>query len=263
MASVRLVDPSCTEGLTTRIIGTVINFYDSVTSTNDLALELARGGCDEGIVVVARSQTSGRGREGRKFHSPEGGLYLSAVLRPDATPVEAAPLPLIFCMAVSKAVGCTMLVETSLKWPNDVLLKGRKLCGILHESSVKGGRLEYLVTGIGINANSTSSDLPEELLANTTTLREELGRQVDMNELLRNVLYFMDLEYTRFLDGQTRILLDQWSERSSTVGKEVKVAAADGEMTGKALGVDQTGALMISSMGTIHRIGYGDCQHLD
>lgn len=256
------LDRSCIQGLTCRVVGSVVNFHDELESTNKLAREMAEGDCSEGTVVVANRQTGGIGRMRRKWESPPGGLYLSVVLKPEISPDQAAALPLIAGLAVTKAVSATALLETSLKWPNDVLIDERKVCGILVESATKGETMEYVVIGVGINANVDTSIFPDEFSGNSISLMEKAGKEIDRGELLRNVLYFLDMTYARFLNDGVLQLLDEWTERSSTVGREVMISTRDGQILGKAVGLDDTGALLLSRDGDMIRIAEGDCVHL-
>lgn len=257
------LDSRCLDGITCRRIGKVVNFHGEVSSTNKVAREMAEGGCIDGMVIVAESQSSGRGRLDRSWVSPAGGLYLSVVLRPDVPVGKTLPLPLIFSLSVSKVISVSALVESSVKWPNDVLISGKKVCGILVESSVKGEELEYIIVGIGINVNNDLSDLDEETRTRSTTLKQEKGETIDTRELLRDLLYLLDLHYDRFLEGGTLSMLDEWSERSSTIGKKVRVVGVRGELEGKALGVDQNGSLMLNTGSRISAVSEGDCYHLD
>lgn len=250
-------------GISPSLIGRDVEFFSEVTSTNVLAKEMAQKGCREGLVIIASNQTEGRGRMDRDFSSPEGGLYLSVVLRPHLPPSNVSILPLLIGLAVSKAISTTVFTETSLKWPNDVLIQNKKVCGILVESGVKGEKLEYVIVGIGINANSTMDQLPAELRETVTTLKEIKGKNIDIGDLIRHLICFLDMIYSQFLDGEIDILLDKWSERSSTIGNQVRVYTGGISIEGKALGVDRSGALMVSVDGSFQRVDIGDVEHLE
>jgi BirA family biotin operon repressor/biotin-[acetyl-CoA-carboxylase] ligase len=248
--------------LSPSIVGRHVEFLGEVGSTNTIARERASKGCTEGLIIVASSQTGGKGRLSRSFISPEGGLYLSVVLRPKVSPSQASILPLMAGLAVSKAISTTVLKETSLKWPNDVLIGDKKVCGILMESSVKGHKLEYVIIGIGINVNSTIDQFPEDIRERTGTLKQIVGKLVDIEDLLRNLICFLDMQYSIFLDDQIETILDKWSERSSTIGRLISVHTGQGVFKGKALGLDQSGALLLSVDGSLQRIDMGDVEHL-
>jgi BirA family biotin operon repressor/biotin-[acetyl-CoA-carboxylase] ligase len=233
-----------------------------VESTNDIASELASGGAMEGTVVMARSQTAGKGRNGRSFSSPRGGLYLSIILRPPLSIEEVYSLPLIMGLSVSKAIQCSTSMEARLKWPNDVLIDGRKVAGILMVPLVKGMDLEYVVVGIGINLNTDTERLSEEARSVAGSIKEITGKITDPNEFSRDLMYFLDLNYTQFLEGQKDDLLDQWTLRSDTVGSDVKVQMGSTEVKGKALGLDLSGALILQTEDGMKRITSGDCTNL-
>jgi BirA family biotin operon repressor/biotin-[acetyl-CoA-carboxylase] ligase len=257
------LDEDSLSNISAGVIGRDLLFFDEVNSTNEIAKERAEKGCREGLMVVASKQIAGRGRMDRTFSSPMGGLYISVVLRPGLPLSLGSILPLLAGLSVSKAISTTVLRETSLKWPNDVLMDGRKVSGILVESGVKGDALEYVVIGIGINVNSTVDELPEEIRSFAGTLKDLSGKEVDMMDLLKNLVCFLDMLYTRLKNGEVEVILDKWSERSSTIGKMVRVHGPGEIIEGKALGVDQSGALLVSVDGSFQRIDIGDIEYLE
>lgn len=259
MANTEITKEECTKGLSTRVIGAVMNFHDEVASTNLIAEDLAQGGAKDGTVVISRSQTEGKGRNGRSFSSPKGGLYLSIVLRPPFDPEEASSLPLVIGLAVSKTVNCTIFKEASVKWPNDILVDGKKVAGILMTSKIAGRKLDHIIVGIGINLNTSLEDLPEELQDTAGSLKAMKGEHIDPNEFARDLLYMLDLNYSRFVEGQKEELLEQWSERAVAIGEEVEVTSPKGVKRGKFLGIDQTGALILRNGERMERIDSGDC----
>jgi BirA family biotin operon repressor/biotin-[acetyl-CoA-carboxylase] ligase len=262
MVEERLSKEECIRGLTTRTIGKVINFHESVTSTNDIAIDLAQGGAKEGTVVIANSQSRGQGRAGREFSSPNGGLYLSIILKPPLEPDEISSLPLVIGLSVSKAIQCTIFKEAKVKWPNDILVEDRKVAGILMSSKTGGRKVDHVVVGIGINLNTQMEDLPSELRDTAGSLKKISGKHIDPNEFTRDLLYLLDLNYSRFLEGQKEELLDQWSERAPMLGKEISVSTSKGILSGKALGIDQSGALILQTKKGMERIDSGDCHIL-
>ena len=204
-----------------------------VTSTNDLVQARGREGEPEGLVIVAEAQTQGRGRQGRSWHSPPGeSLYLSALIRP-ALPVTAVP-PITLATAVAVCDTVNLFgARASIKWPNDVLADGRKLAGILTETSTRGERLEHVVIGIGLNVGRI--ELPPELGATSLAAgsREEV-----LDALLAELGRWLD----RFVAGDLAGVLDAWRVRSSTIGARVSVAAGEGVATG----VGEDGALLVT-----------------
>lgn len=256
------LDEGSLSNLNTNLIGNRVVHLKSCGSTNDEAKKRAKEGASEGLVVVSTRQESGRGRMARTFISPEGGLYVSVLLRPRMAPDQLSSLPLIAGLAVSKAISTSTLVPTSLKWPNDVLVDGMKVSGTIVEAEINGEIVDHLVVGMGINCNFPVSALPPELHGSSTTLMDVKGEPVDMNALFRDLVCFMDMKWSSFLEGGAQALLDEWSSRSSTIGQRVRVDSFGRTVEGEALGIDQSGALIVDDGNGMSRITIGDCRHL-
>ncbi len=203
-----------------------------VGSTNDWAKSLAAAGAPEGTLCWADAQSAGRGRRGRSWLSPTGGLYLSLVLRPDLPPVAIPRLTPMAAVAVARAIGPAV----AIKWPNDVLLDGRKVCGILSELH---GDPAAVILGIGVNV-AAAPDLAAVPTAGSL-------RAPDRIALLRAVLAETDACYDGLLAGAWPALLDEWRRRSCTLGQEVTVTGAFGQATGLAVDVDADGALLLAT----------------
>jgi len=231
-------------------------------STNSVLKEMAEAGEPEGTVVVAEEQRAGRGRLGRGWASPRGGLWFSVLLRPEVPPAEAPSLTLMAGVAVAQALKAQLGLDARLKWPNDVLVRGKKLCGLLAESR-SDGRLEYVILGIGINANFLLSALPEELRRTAITVREILQRPVDRLALMRAIIKELDAGYKAFRDGGIAPFLERWRELSETLDRAVRVETATGIVQGVAEDIDATGALRVRTPNGPVTVGSGDCVHLD
>jgi BirA family biotin operon repressor/biotin-[acetyl-CoA-carboxylase] ligase len=234
---------------------------DVLESTNTTLRELAQAGEPEGTVVVAEEQRAGRGRLGRGWSSPRGGLWFSVLLRPPVPPAEAPKLPLLAGIAVVEALERHLGIRARLKWPNDVLVQGRKLCGILSESR-SDGRLEYVILGTGINANFLVSALPEELRRTAITVREVLRAPVDRMALLRALLNELDAGYSDFRAGRSADIAARWKGLSDTLGRTVRVETATGVLEGVAVDVDGRGALVVRTPDGTATVSSGDCVHL-
>jgi BirA family transcriptional regulator, biotin operon repressor / biotin---[acetyl-CoA-carboxylase] ligase len=207
--------------------------HAEVGSTNDVALARGREGAPHGLVVVADAQTAGRGRQGRRWHSPKGdSLYLSALLRPSLAPSAVPPMTLAAAVAVCDAVNA-FGAGASIKWPNDVLAGGRKLAGILTETSTRGDRLEAVVIGIGVNVGEIT--FPSEIPG--TSVR------ADRETLLTGLLGELDQWVGRFLGGELPAVLEAWRARAGTIGARVTASG----VRGVATGVDEHGALLITA----------------
>ncbi len=215
---------------------------DEATSTNDVAKRLGREGEGEGLVVIARHQTVGRGRMGRMWSSPEGGLYLSVLLRPKISSQEILRMTVFSCVPVAKAVEEVTGVRVELKWPNDLMANGKKIGGILVEGVSKGTKLDFAVLGIGLNVNTRAEGIGEE---GATSLRDEVGSSIDMEELVRATIRNLD----GFYDSLTRNKLDEdeYISRSCTLGRQIEASVGRETFRGKALYLAPDGALVLRS----------------
>jgi len=232
-------------GLQTEIIGKTIHYFRQITSTNDIAKELAMKGAKEGTVTVAGTQTHGKGRLGRGWVSPEGGLWFSIILRPKVSPRDAPKLTLMISVAVAKTINKLFDLETEIKWPNDVLVKSKKVCGVLTETSTKGESLNFAVVGVGVNANFSLRDFPASLRRSSATLKEELKREIDCEAFLRSLLEETEHCYSMFTQGKFNTILTEWKHLSKFLGSYVEVTSLDEKFEGWATDIDENGALII------------------
>lgn len=238
--------------LRTRYVGRRIHWFEEVTSTNDVARALAEAGAPEGTAVLARTQTAGRGRLGRRWVSPPGGLWLSVVLRPIAAPHEIPRLALAVGVACSRAVEKCCALRLGLRWPNDLVVEGKKVGGILLEA---GPEVRWVVAGIGINVQVPAELLPE----GAGSLRDAIKQPVDRTALLQAVLMELELVYEVFRGGDWATLLGWWRQRSTTLGRRVRVYVSSGTYEGMAEDVDEDGALVLRlADGRRKRIVVGD-----
>ena len=220
---------------------------DSVDSTNTEAKRHAARGADEGLVILSRHQSAGRGRAGRTFHSPDGlGLYLSVLLRPCLPPETVANFTAWTAVAVCDAIQATCGVRPQIKWTNDLVLNGKKLCGILTELATdpNTGKPDYLVVGIGINVSHGPADFPEELCSIATSLSAELGRSVDCALLAAQVIVALDRLYARFPEKKAAYL-EQYRADCLTVGKQVQLITPTTVREAVATGIDDEFRLLV------------------
>jgi BirA family transcriptional regulator, biotin operon repressor / biotin---[acetyl-CoA-carboxylase] ligase len=238
-------------------LGQRIERRGRVASTNDEAGLLARAGAPHGTVILADEQSAGRGRYGRSWHSPPGeNLYLSVVLRPDIAPERAPPITLAGGLGVVDAVNKAG-VRASLKWPNDVLVGGKKLAGVLTEMNTRGQELEHVILGIGVNVNAHA--LPPEIASIATSLRLELGREVEREDFLSELLPALERWLDAFFEGGVSALGDAWTERAELAGSRVRAGAEDGPVEGEPVGLDDEGALLVEDdAGRRHRVVSGE-----
>jgi len=174
--------------LQTDFVGQEIHYFTEVTSTNDIAKELATEGAKEGTVVIAETQSRGRGRQGKKWISPEGGMWFSIILRPKIDPGDALKLTIMAATVVARVISDMFKLEAEIKRPNDIMIDGRKVCGILTEMSTKCGMVDFVVIGVGINVNVNLDSFSKHLRKFLTSLKEELTENIDRERLLCTLL---------------------------------------------------------------------------
>lgn len=231
-------------GLTTGFVGRRWVFLHETASTNDFARDLAREGAAEGTLVVAEYQTAGRGRLARRWHAPPGTcLLLSLIFRPPLAPHQVQRLTMVCGLAVLDAVAASSGLQVGLKWPNDVLIGGRKLGGILTEVDLRGDRVEHAVVGIGLNVNLDPGQIPQDLPVPATSLSQELGRPVDRLALLRFLLQAVEDRYVALCRGESPH--GEWAQRLITLGQPVVVQQGGEPLVGVAEGVGADGALLL------------------
>jgi len=247
------------EGLQTSVLGHPFLVFRELTSTNEIAKELALRGAREGMVVVAETQTEGKGRLKRKWISPVGGVWFSIILRPRVEPRHASKLTLMASVAVAKTINKLFPLKAEIKWPNDVLIKRKKVCGILTEANTKGETLEFVVIGIGINANFNLDELPLSLRGSSTTLREELKREIDRESLLCALLEETESYYNLFTNAKFDTVLTEWRTLAGFLGSYVEVGSHGEKIRGRAVDIDEDGALMVKLKDrTLRRVASGD-----
>jgi len=244
----------------TKVIGRDIRVFEETTSTNDVADKLARDGVKEGVVVFAESQTKGRGRLGRKWVSPaRKGLWFSVLLRPNLRPQEATQITIAGATALARAIRTCTGLTPQIKWPNDILIEGRKVAGSLTELSAELDDLKYVILGIGLDVNMTASDFPAELRKIASSLRIETGRPVHRAELAASILRELDHNYARLRSGQFEALANEWEGLCSTLGHNVRIRVGDRTAQGRAESLDSDGALLLrTEHGRLERIIGGD-----
>lgn len=232
------------QGLKTRAIGKEIHLYREVRSTNTLATDLAQQGAAEGSVVVAETQTAGKGRLGRTWISPRGNLYLSVILRPNIPPHKAPLLTLMGAVAVASAIRKQLNIEAAIKWPNDIFISGKKVGGILTEMSAEPDRVKHVVLGIGVNVNMDISELPPQIRQVSATLSAETGKKIDRSLFLQRLLSELDRWYHVFLMNEAAVL-KEWENLNITTGNRVAVSGLGGALEGTAQGIDAEGRLIL------------------
>jgi BirA family biotin operon repressor/biotin-[acetyl-CoA-carboxylase] ligase len=246
------------QGLKTKIIGKEIHLLPETTSTNTQAMEMASKGAPEGTAVVAEIQTGGKGRLGRKWISPKGNLYLSVILRPNIPTHKAPLITLMGAVAVASAIGKKCNISAAIKWPNDILISGKKVAGLLTEMSAEPDRIKHIALGIGVDVNMELNELPPDVRALTTTLAVEAGEKIDRTSLLQQILRDLEQWYQVFLRNEAAVL-KEWEALNMTVGNRVAVSGLGETLEGLAQGIDQEGRLIITlDDGSLRQVAAGD-----
>ncbi|QGG48760.1 biotin--[acetyl-CoA-carboxylase] ligase [Heliorestis convoluta] len=241
--------------LQTSDFGRNYHFYHSLGSSNDTAKHLAREGATEGTVVLAEEQNAGKGRLGRPWHSPAGlGLYFSLIIRPSIPLALAPQVTLLTAVSICKTLE-KLDLEPTIKWPNDVLLEGKKVCGILTELSAEMDGIKYLIIGIGINVNHRLQDFPDSVAHKATSINIVSGQEIDRVLFLNKLLITLEEDYRHWLEQDFSPFRQEWLQRAAGLGEKVRVLTGTVEWTGRLEGIDDMGALLL-------RNEAGELQHL-
>ena len=250
------------DGLETQVFGKRAYYFDVIDSTQNYAIRLAKKPEENGSLIVSEKQTHGKGRLDRKWISPSGGIWMSLVLQPNFEIPSVTLFPVLASLAVVIAIEKSLKIKPKLKWPNDVILRGKKVAGILVDASIESGKIEYLVLGIGINfkINPTQIDKIIKGAGNyygvTTLVRKNDG--ADPIKLVQILLYELENVYQLILNKNYQELIREWTKRSPIIGKKVSISTPTGIIRGKAVQVDYDGALVLSSKGVKQRVLVGD-----
>ena len=255
-----------TSGLKTKMIGQQAYYFDSIDSTQNQALKMADEPANNGTVIIAAKQTGGKGRSGRKWISPKGGIWLSIILQPKFDISITTLFPIASALALSNALEKTLKISPELKWPNDLTIKGKKIAGMLVDVSLESNRIEKMVLGVGINFDVDTKQI-EKTLKNSSNFYgvaslSEQKNKIKPIQLVQTFLVELEKIYDLLNTKQTKKIISEWTKRSSTIGKNVVLDTRDGKIKGKALKIDEDGALVVSDNGKINRIIAGDIIHL-
>ncbi|MEE1129528.1 MAG: biotin--[acetyl-CoA-carboxylase] ligase [Methanobrevibacter sp.] len=247
--------------LNTEYVGQNLYVYKEVSSTNTLAKFLSLNDVENGTVIISEKQTGAKGRSGKQWESPLGGVWLSIILHPN---VEHSKLPLITLatgVAVAKTLEEIGVENTEIKWPNDIMINGKKVCGILTEAVAKFNTIESVIVGVGIDANLDVDQFPEELQEGTTTLKEELNREGNENLLIKIFLEEFEKISEQFNNEGYEDILKEWRKRSYSIGKIVEVREPfNTYYDAYVLGIGKEGALVVEKIdGTLVKVISGEC----
>ena len=254
-----------TDGIKTKFIGKRAYYFDSIDSTQNYAMQIANDPKEHGTVVIAEKQAKGKGRLGRKWVSPSGGIWMSIIIHPEFDVSVATLFPIASSLALAKAIQKIFDITPKLKWPNDVTIDGKKLAGMLIDASIESERVKTLVLGVGINFKVNSSTIEKHIEKNTnfygvTSLTKNTS--ISPIPLVQAFLYELEKVYSQLNNGQIRQIITQWTKLSSNIGKTVTVTTPEGKISGKSVKIDDDGALVIRHKTKNHRILAGDISNI-
>jgi BirA family transcriptional regulator, biotin operon repressor / biotin---[acetyl-CoA-carboxylase] ligase len=255
-----LIPEEVVAGLKTMRIGRHLRYFSDTGSTNEEAFRLAEEGAEEGTVVIAETQSKGKGRLGRQWESPAGvNLYCSVILRPPIVPVRAAQMTFLSAVAVVRAIIATTTLRPFIKWPNDLLINGRKVAGLLNEMSAETEKVNFIVLGIGVNINMELKQFPDRLRHPATSLFLEAGKPVRRSAFTRALLESLDDLYGTYLEEGYDPIREEWLKYCNSLDREVRVTFHESHLTGRARGIDDEGALLVElADGRTERVLAGD-----
>lgn len=235
-------------------------YFKEVGSTNNIAKMMAENGAKEGSIVIADKQIKGKARGGKKWESPDGGLWLSIVLRPKSFPSKAPIMTLATGVAVAKTLQ-SLGIDAGIKWPNDILIGDKKICGILTEANTTFNVLDYIIVGIGLDSNVEIDLFTNDVKKRVTTMKKELNEEVSNIKFIELFLKNFDEVYTKFKDKKIIEILNEWRKLSTTIGKKVEIRQPLGRVYhGDAIGINNEGMLIIEEEdGNLRRIVSGEC----
>ena len=249
-----------TENLKTKFIGKRAYYFDSIDSTQDFALKIASQDNENGTVIISKKQTGGKGRMKRKWFSPIGGIWMSIIIHPDFDISNTTLVPIATSLALCKAMEKTTKIRPELKWPNDITIKGKKVAGILVDTSIESNKIESLILGVGINFKIKQEKLKKIIINSpnyygATTL---VKKNESALHLVQQFLYELEVIFQWINSGLTKKIIFEWAKRSSTIGKNISIIDDKKIVTGKAIKIDNDGALIISKNKQTTRILIGD-----
>jgi len=263
----RLVDTSklllpweVTQNLNTEFLGKRVYYFDTINTTQNFAMKIASKNNENGTIIISKKQTGGRGRMNRKWKSPVGGIWMSIIIHPKFDVSHATLVPIATSLALCKAIEKILKIKPELKWPNDITLKGKKVAGVLVDTSIISNKIENMILGVGINFKIKPNELASAIkktpnFYGVTTLTKKNEKALPLvQQFLSELENVLQLIYSR----RIKKIKNEWTKRSSTIGRNVSIMTDEGNLNGKALKIDSDGALIISKGKKTERILVGD-----
>lgn len=253
------IEEEVSRGLVTHLIGKNIHYFSSLSSTNSYAKTLIKNKKAEGTVIIAGEQTTGRGRKNKAWDSKQGGLWFSIILHPRIPPQRAMIVTMAASIAVTKAINAIIKEKAVIKWPNDVLINGKKICGVLTEIDAELDCIHYLIIGIGINVNNP---IDPSLHSTATNLKTLTHSTINLAQLLKQILEHFDELYQYIKKADYDYLIKQWLSHTNIIGKHVRIQKEKTTLKGIAIGINETGSLIIKTKQGEQQIVTGDIEYL-
>ena len=263
----RLVDSSklplpweIKEDLNTEFLGNRIYYFNTIDTTQNFAMSIASKKNEDGSVIISKKQTGGKGRMNRKWKSPIGGIWMSIIIHPKFDVRYATLVPIATSLAICIAIEKTLKINTKLKWPNDVTVKGEKVAGVLINASMISNQIENMVLGIGINFKINPNELKNSIkkTPNFYGVATLVKKNQNMSPLVKQFLYELENVLQLINSGQIKKIINGWTKRSSTIGRNVSIITNEGRISGKAIRIDNEGGLIISKGKKTDRVLVGD-----
>ncbi len=252
-----------TQNLDTKFLGKKVYYFNTIDTTQNFAMEIVTRNNMNGTIIIAKKQTGGRGRMKRKWKSPVGGIWMSIIIHPKFGVSSTTLVPIAISLALCLAIEKTLKIKPELKWPNDVTVKGKKVAGVLVDASIVSNEIEYMIIGVGINFKIKPIELANVIkktpnFYGVTTL---VKKDVNSLPLLHQFLYELENVFQMIDSMHIKKIVNQWTKRSSTIGRNVSIVTGNGRINGKAVKIDNDGALIISKGKMFKKILAGDIMH--
>ena len=252
-----------TQNLNTKFLGKKVYYFNTIDTTQNFAMEIVTMNNMNGTIIIAKKQTGGRGRMKRKWKSPVGGIWMSIIIHPKFSVSSTTLVPLAISLALCIAIEKTLKIKPELKWPNDVTVKGKKVAGVLVDASIVSNEIEYMIIGVGINFKIKPTELANAIkkTPNFYGVATLVKNDVNSLPLLHQFLYELENVFQMIDSNHIKKIVNQWTERSSTIGRNVSIVTGNGRMNGKAVKINNDGALVISKGKNVEKILVGDIIH--
>ena len=252
-----------TQNLNTKFLGKKVYYFNTIDTTQNFAMEIATKNNMNGTIIIAKKQTGGRGRMKRKWKSPVGGIWMSIIIHPKFNVSFTTLVPIAISLALCLAIEKTLKIKPELKWPNDVTLKGKKVAGVLVDASIISNEIEYMIIGVGINFKIKPTELANAIKKTPNFYGVTTLVKNDVNSLpfLHKFLHELENIFQMIDSNNIKKIVNQWTKRSSTLGRNVSIVTENGRINGKAVKIDNDGALIISKGKNVERILTGDIMY--